>query len=155
MICILGKQREGLLQPTRMERVWVLVDNVHMAAWRVIPVIHMIVAFLSFLKVIVGKGNGDVSKHQCVSGSQVLRVNFDQGPIPECCVMNTTPTSYKQSPTCDSRKEKEQAKNTQGKTSQQKESLLWVKISVSLIARDFQYPRGVIFVSLPVPLTIN
>ncbi|XP_067018198.1 tetratricopeptide repeat protein 13-like isoform X1 [Acropora muricata] len=84
-----------------------------MAAWWVIPVVHIIVAFLSFPGIFVIKVSGDISKHQCVSGSQVLHVNFDQGPIPECCVMNTTPTSYKQTPTCDARKEKEQAKNTQ------------------------------------------
>lgn len=97
------------------EEIWELAVNVNMAAWWVIPVVHIIVAFLSFPGIFVIKVSGDISKHQCVSGSQVLHVNFDQGPIPECCVMNTTPTSYKQTPTCDARKEKEQAKNTQGK----------------------------------------
>ncbi|KAK2560535.1 Tetratricopeptide repeat protein 13 [Acropora cervicornis] len=103
--------RAGIFNLT--EEVWELAVNVNMAAWWVIPVVHIIVAFLSFPGIFVIKVSGDISKHQCVSGSQVLHVNFDQGPIPECCVMNTTPTSYKQTPTCDARKEKEQAKNTQ------------------------------------------
>lgn len=104
--------RTGIFNLT--EEVWELAVNVNMAACWVIPVVHIIVAFLSFPGIFVIKVSGDMSKHQCVSGSQVLHVNFDQGPIPECCVMNTTPTSYKQTPTCDARKEKEQAKNIQG-----------------------------------------
>ncbi|XP_068752417.1 tetratricopeptide repeat protein 13-like [Montipora capricornis] len=82
-----------------------------MAAW--FSESHFIVVFLPFCGIFSFNVNGDTSRHSCVSGSQVLRVNVGDGPILECGVMNNTPNSDKRkTTTSDNGNAKEQAKNT-------------------------------------------
>lgn len=85
-----------------------------MAAWRAVIMTRFMVFFLPFSFVSVMKVNVDGASHICVSGSQVLQVNFGDGPIQQCSVMNTTPASNKDKPICATEKAKEQAKSSQG-----------------------------------------
>ena len=85
-----------------------------MAAWRAMTIPRFMVFCLPFFFVSVMKMNVDGASHICVSGSQVLHVNFGDGPIQQCGVMNTTPASNKDKPSCATEKAKEQAKSSQG-----------------------------------------
>ena len=85
-----------------------------MAAWRAVSLTRFIVLFLPFSNVLAMKVNIGGANHICVSGSQVLHVNFGDGPIQQCGVMNTTPASNKDKPSCAAEKAKEQAKSSQG-----------------------------------------
>ena len=89
-------------------------ENVNMAAWRALTITRFIVFFLPIFFVLPMKANVDGASHICVSGSQVLHVNFADGPIQQCGVMNTTPASNKAKPSCAAAKAKEQAKSSQG-----------------------------------------
>ena len=85
-------------------------ENVNMSAWRAILMACFIVLLLPFSSVLTMKVNIGGTSHICVSGSQVFHVNFGDGPVQQCGVMNTTPTSNKDKPSCAAEKAKEQAK---------------------------------------------
>lgn len=85
-------------------------ENVNMSAWRAILMACFIVLLLPFSSVLAMKVNIGGTSHICVSGSQVFHVNFGDGPLQQCGVMNTTPTSNKDKPSCAAEKAKEQAK---------------------------------------------
>ena len=68
-----------------------------MAAWRAsVTMTRFIVVFLHFYYVLGMKVSITGSSHVCVSGSQVVHVNFGAGPIQQCGLLNTTPQASKQ-----------------------------------------------------------
>lgn len=88
------------------------IENINMAACGAFQMTHVVVLFLPFYNVLTMKVNIGGTSHVCVSGSQVLHVNFGNGPIQHCDVMNTTPAS-KAKPS-GTEKAKGQAKSFQG-----------------------------------------
>ena len=63
-----------------------------MAAWRASETMaRFIVVFLHFYYVLGMKVSITGSSHVCVSGSQVVHVNFGASPIQQCGLLNTTP----------------------------------------------------------------
>lgn len=96
-------------------------------------VIYSKVFFLIFLNVLEIKVSVGGSSHICVSGSQVLQVNFGDGPIQQCAVMNTTPASHNHKPNCASEKAKEQAKSTEGWCVRMEESVKCIIIFIVII----------------------
>lgn len=83
-----------------------------MAAWRASTMTRLIVAFLYFSNVLGIKVTISGSSHVCVSGSQVLHVNFGASPIQQCGLLNTTPQASKDGTHADGKKANEQAKAT-------------------------------------------
>ena len=79
-----------------------------MAAW-----CRLTLLFLVFDEVLAIKVNVRGANHICASGAQVFHVNFGNGPIHQCDVMNTTPPSNNGKPSC-AEKAKEQLKSSQG-----------------------------------------
>ena len=79
-----------------------------MAAW-----CRLTLLFLFFYEVLAIKVNVRGANHICASGAQVFHVNFGNGPIHQCDVMNTTPPSKNGKPSC-AEKAKEQLKSSQG-----------------------------------------
>lgn len=68
-----------------------------MAAWRAsVTMIRYIVVFLHFYCVLGMKVSITGSSHVCVTGSQVVHVNFGAGPIQQCGLLNTTPQASKE-----------------------------------------------------------
>ena len=81
-----------------------------MAAWRASGTMtRFIVVFLHFYYVLGMKVSITGSSHVCVSGSQVVHVNFGAGPIQQCGLLNTTPQASKEE---GSRESKDQAKGS-------------------------------------------
>jgi len=79
-----------------------------MAAWRAsVTMTRLIVIFLHFYLVLGMKVSITGSSHVCVSGSQVVHVNFGASPIQQCGLLNTTPQASK-----DEREAKDQAKGS-------------------------------------------
>lgn len=83
-----------------------------MAAWRAskTTMTRLFVAFLSFNSVLGIKVSITGAKHVCVSGSQVLHVNFGATPLEQCGPLNTTPQASKEEHRADDKKANEQAK---------------------------------------------
>lgn len=86
-------------------------ENVNMAAWRVLSMTRLIVLFLCFSNTLGIKVSIGGASHVCVSGSQVLHVNFGSGPIPQCGLVNTTPDGH-----ANNEKAKEQGREAQSST---------------------------------------
>ena len=67
-----------------------------MAAWRAsVTMTRLIVVFLHFYYVLGMKVSITGSSHVCVSGSQVVHVNFGASAIQQCGLLNTTPQASK------------------------------------------------------------
>ena len=71
---------------------------------------RFIVVFLYFSNVLGMKVSITGSSHVCVSGSQVLHVNFRASPIQQCGLLNTTPQASKDGGRADEKEAKDQAK---------------------------------------------
>lgn len=84
-----------------------------MAAWCVASPLRLTFFFLLFYEVLAIKVNVRGANHICSSGAQVFHVNFGNGPIHQCDVMNTTPPSNNGKPSC-AEKENERLKSSQG-----------------------------------------
>ena len=85
----------------------------YMAAWCVASPLRLTFFFLLFYEVLAIKVNVRGANHICSSGAQVFHVNFGNGPIHQCDVMNTTPPSNNGKPSC-AEKAKERLKSSQG-----------------------------------------
>ncbi|XP_073230199.1 tetratricopeptide repeat protein 13-like [Porites lutea] len=90
----------------------------YMAAWCVVSPLRLTFFFLLFYEVLAIKVNVRGANHICSSGAQVFHVNFGNGPIHQCNVMNTTPPSNNGKPSC-AEKAKERLKSSQGCASKQ------------------------------------
>ena len=85
----------------------------YMAAWCVVSPLRLTFFFLLVYEVLAIKVNVRGANHICSSGAQVFHVNFGNGPIHQCDVMNTTPPSNNGKPSC-AEKAKERLKSSQG-----------------------------------------
>ena len=104
-----------------------------MSAWRATLMACFIVLLLPFSSVLAMKVNIGGTSHICVSGSQVFHVNFGDGPVQQCGVMNSTPTSNKDKPSCAAEKAKEQAK---GLFVSLRESVFFSRVDFYPLSRD-------------------
>ena len=71
-----------------------LRTNVNMAAWRFFLESRLIVIFLCFFNTFAIKENVGEANRVCVSGSQVVHVNFGEGGISQCGLANYTPDGH-------------------------------------------------------------
>lgn len=71
---------------------------------------RLIVIFLYFSNVVGIKVSITGTSHVCVSGSQVVHVNFGASPIQQCGLLNTTPQASKDGGHDDQKKANGQAK---------------------------------------------
>ncbi|RMX50508.1 hypothetical protein pdam_00009225 [Pocillopora damicornis] len=89
-----------------------LRTNVNMAAWRFFLESRLIVIFLCFFNTFAIKENVGEANRVCVSGSQVVHVNFGEGGISQCGLANYTPDGH------GAREERDEKVKEHGKKSQ-------------------------------------
>ncbi|CAH3134240.1 unnamed protein product [Pocillopora meandrina] len=83
-----------------------------MAAWRFFLESRLIVIFLCFFNTFAIKENVGEANRVCVSGSQVVHVNFGEGGISQCGLANYTPDGH------GAREERDEKVKEHGKKSQ-------------------------------------
>lgn len=71
---------------------------------------RLIVIFLYLSSVVAIKVSITGTSHVCVTGSQVVHVNFGASPIQQCGLLNTTPQASKDGGHADQKKASGQAK---------------------------------------------
>ena len=79
----------------RSEEVWGCVRaNVNMSAWRFFSESRLIVVFLCYSHTFAFKEDVGEANSVCVSGSQVVHVNFGDGGISQCGLTNYMPDGH-------------------------------------------------------------